>query len=473
MPERPHHVVVVGGGITGLACALALREHADAGSGPPPTVTVLEADHRWGGKLRTSAFCGVSVDEGPDAFLARVPWAAGLARAVGLGDELVSPAPGGARVWSRGALRRLPDGLLMGVPTDVAAVARSGVLSPLGMARAGLEPLLPRRAGRRGARSVGRLVRGRFGHEVAERLVDPLLGGVYAGDADAMDLDATVPQLAEVADRSRSVLLGARAALPPPPAAGAAPAPLFLAPRGGMGSLVDAVVARLAADPGVTLLPGRAAPPPEPLPDGAGWRVGGIEAGAVVLAVPADVAGALLGVVAPDAAALLTGIPLGSVVMTTLAVPRAAVGHPLDGTGYLVPKPEQRLVTACSWGSSKWPHWAPADGAAVLRVSAGRGGDDRAIGLDDDALLRGVLADLAVHLGMRGEPSAVRITRWPRAFPQYLPGHRARVTAVRAALRRTAPGVLVAGAALDGIGIPACIRQGQDAAAAARALLPT
>ncbi len=450
----PRHVVVVGGGITGLAAALALRSADD-----PPAVTVLEADDRLGGKLLTTPFQGIPVDAGPDAFLARVPWGAALARQVGLGDELVSPATAGARLWVRGRLRPLPEGLLMGVPTAIGPVARSGVLSVPGMVRAGLEPLLPGRIGRRTDGSVGALVRARFGHEVLERLVDPLLGGVYAGDADRMDLAATVPQLAELAARSRSLLLGARRGGGAGTAA--APAgPVFLTPRRGLGSLVDAVAARLD---GVTVCCGTPVSGIGRLAGG-GYDVGGHRADAVVVAAPADVSARLVADLAPRAAATLGAIPLASVAMVTLAVPERAVGRTLDATGYLVPKPEQRTVTACSWGSSKWAHWQ-VPGTAILRVSAGRFGDERALQLDDDALLRAVLDDLRRHLGLRGEPTEVRITRWPRAFPQYLPGHLDRVGELERDLAGQAPGVRLAGAALRGIGIPACIRQGQEAAA--------
>ena len=228
------HVVVVGAGITGLACALEL---ADAGI----EVTVLEATDRLGGNIRTSDFAGLAIDEAADAFLARVPEGVALARRVGLGDSLVSPSNAGAYVWSRGALRRLPGGLALGVPGEIWPVVRSGILSVGGMARAAIEPVLPRREVPPDA--LGPLVESRFGREVLDRLVDPLIGGINAGEADRLSAEAVSPQVAAVAARSRSLLFGLRAdrrAHPPDPTA-----PVFFAPLAGMGRFVDRVAAAL------------------------------------------------------------------------------------------------------------------------------------------------------------------------------------------------------------------------------------
>ncbi len=228
------HVVVVGGGITGLACALELM---DGGV----EVTVLEATDRLGGNIRTSSFAGLEIDEAADAFLARVPEGIELCRRLGLEADLVAPENAGAYVWSRGALHRLPAGLALGVPGALVPVARSGVLSAGGLARAAVEPLLPRRASEPDA--LGPLIEGRFGREVLERLVDPLIGGINAGDADRLSAAAVAPQIAGLAERSRSLLLGLRSdrrAHPLDPTA-----PIFFTLRSGMGALIDALTVEL------------------------------------------------------------------------------------------------------------------------------------------------------------------------------------------------------------------------------------
>ncbi|HQV57490.1 MAG TPA: protoporphyrinogen oxidase, partial [Ilumatobacteraceae bacterium] len=220
------HVVVIGGGIAGLAAATSLTELSN-----PPRVTVIEADDRFGGKLLSTPFAGLdAVDEGPDAFLARIPFATSLARAVGLGEQLTSPTGGGAFVYWNG-LHDIPAGLTLGLPTGFASLARSRLLSASGKARAALEPLLPRTP--LDADSIGDYVRTRFGTEVHERLVDPLVGSIYAADTDHFSLTA-VPQLAAVANASRSVVMSRR---PKPPATSG---PIFYAPQHGMTSLVDA-----------------------------------------------------------------------------------------------------------------------------------------------------------------------------------------------------------------------------------------
>lgn len=470
-PGRPAapHVVVVGGGVAGLTAALRLLEQD-----PPPAVTLLEAGDRLGGKVLTGPFDGLDVDAGPDSVLARVPWGVDLLHDLGLGDELAHPAAGSAYVWRRGRLRRIPDGLVLGVPADLSALARSGVLSPTGMLRAGLDLVLPpTRLHGAAADSVGALVRARFGDEVLESLVDPLLGGINAGAADSLSVRASAPQLVAAA-RHRSLLLGLRSQRPAPPAEGEAPRPVFATVVGGLGRAVDALAQRIRRAGG-TIATGH---PVERLTrTGAGWEVATsapnrrrIGADGVVLASPAPASAELLRPVAPEAAGRLAAVPYASVVLVTVAVDRDDVAHPLDASGLLVPRGEDLLVTACSFGSSKWAHWQ-RPGRVLLRVSAGRIDDERALELADGPLVDRLCDDLRRLIGLSRRPDEVRITRWERSFPQYLPGHLERVAATEEELGRRAPGVVLAGASLRGVGIPACVRSGEQAAAALAATL--
>ena len=434
-------IAVIGGGITGLAAA-----HHLVGGGAQ--VTLFEAAPHVGGVIRTSPFAGhPAIDEGADAFLARVPWAVDLARTVALGDSLTSPAVAKAAVWWNG-LHDIPDGLLLGVPTGLVGLARSSLLSRRGKLRAATEVL----RGRHDATtdSIGAYVRARFGDEVNERLVDPLIGSIYAADTDDFSL-AAVPQLAELATRSRSVLLGARR---PPAVAGG---PVFYAPTAGMGALVEAVTAAVVGAGGELRCNAAVG---ELAIDDTTWRVDDEAFDGVVLACPARVAGQLLTTIAPSAAATLAAVPTVGVAVLTLAIPAGVWPTRLHGlSGYLVPKPQQRLVTAASFGSQKWAHWASPD-HIVLRVSLGRDGLP-ALHLADDELLAEVLDELRVHLGIDAQPSAVRISRWPNSFPQYRPHHG---TVIAAAERSLPHGLALAGASYHGIGVPACIRSAQQAA---------
>ena len=434
-------IAVVGGGITGLAAAHAITEGG-------AQVTLFEAEHRLGGAIRTSSFAGhPAIDEGADAFLARVPWAVDLARAVSLGDSLTSPATGKAAVWWNG-LHDIPEGLLLGLPTDLIGMARSSLLSPRGKLRAATE--IFRRRSDPAVDSIGAYVRSRFGGEVHERLVDPLVGSIYAADTDEFSL-AAIPQLAELAGRSRSALL-ARSRRQSAPAG-----PVFYTPTAGMGALVDAVAAAVTSAGGEIR---SSTPINELAPDGAKWRIDGEAFAGVVLACPARVAAALVDGIEPSVASTLAAIPSAGVALLTLALPIGPWPVRLHGlSGYLVPKPQQRLVTAVSFASQKWAHWAGRD-HVVLRVSLGRDGLP-ALHLSDDALLAEVRLELDKHLGVDVMPSAVRVSRWPNAFPQYRPHHGAAIAAAEQLLPR---GIILAGASYHGIGIPACIRSGQQAA---------
>jgi oxygen-dependent protoporphyrinogen oxidase len=452
------HVVVVGGGISGLAAAWRVQQSR-------ASVTVVEADRRLGGKIRTTSFAGRDVEEAADAFLARVPAAAELCRQVGLGDDLISPATGRAYIWTRGRLHPIPEGTVLGVPAGLGAIRRASMLSPAAKARAAIEPLLPRRAQTRGADvAVGRLVRARFGREVQERLVDPLVGGINAGRTEGLSAAVSAAAVASVAQSSRSLLLGLRAQRRAAPAAGAG-GPVFYSVEGGLERLVVALGEALERG-GATLRLGDAATSLHR--SAAGWAVStasgaSIEADAVVVAVPAFVATALLAEVSPRVARMLGGIEYASVDLVTVQYPSSAVDLP-EGSGFLVPRADGRLMTACTIVSQKWPHLGREGGDVLLRLSAGRFGDERSLALDDEELVGRLTGELAEAIPVRGEPSAWRASRWVRAFPQFAPGHLELVAAIEDDLAKAAPGVALAGAALRGVGIPACIMSGQAAA---------
>jgi oxygen-dependent protoporphyrinogen oxidase len=460
-------VVVVGAGITGLVCAHRLvTDH------PGLDVTILEASDRAGGKIRTTPIAGIDVDEGADAFLARVPAAVSLCRELGLGDELVTPAERRAFVYRHGALRRFPEGLVLGVPTDLAAPGLTDLLSPAGIARAAEDLHLPREI--EGAppigedESVGSLVRRRVGDEIMDAIVGPLLSGVNAGDADALSLEAGAPQFAAAVRDQPSLIAGLRAQRDAALRTNPDPtAPIFYGLRGGTQTLIDALVAHL---PSGSIC---ASSPVDTIQiDGGGTLVvGGRTADAVVLAVPSHAATRLVRPVAPDLGDELGTLEWSSVALVTFAVRRDAIDHPLDGSGFLVSEGEGLLMTACSFGSTKWAHWRDSDRSGaddelvILRVSAGRSQDPRASALDDGALVAQLLDDLRTTIGLRVEPAATRVSRYADALPQYRPGHLERAARWKAMATVAHPGLFLAGASYFGLGIPACITDATDTAA--------
>jgi protoporphyrinogen/coproporphyrinogen III oxidase len=437
--------VVVGAGVTGLTAAYRLTQ---AGH----DVTVLEASDTIGGKLRTTPFAGApAVDEGADVFLARVPWATEMCQELGLGDDLISPSAASASVWWNGRMHPIPTGLVLGVPAGLAGLARSKLLSPRGKIAAALEPL---RRHQDAYDNVGTLIRARFGDEVLERLVDPLLGGINAGDCDQLSLAASAPQLEAAAGEHRSLLLGLRRNRPK------TTGPIFYAPRQGMAAIPRALASHLYDV--------RLSTPARSLTrDNGGWRVvtdtDSIWADGVLLAVPAFVAADLLADPSPSATTGLRGIDHASVVMVTLAFRSAAFEHLPEGAGYLVPKPQQRSVTAVSVGTAKWPAWRVGD-QVILRASVGRYGTEGVTIGDDNTLLERALDDIGPALGLRDDPMAYRITRWDRAFPQYRPGHLGHILTIKKTVASDLPRLHLAGAGYDGIGVPACIRQGNQVA---------
>ncbi|TMQ90918.1 protoporphyrinogen oxidase [Actinomadura soli] len=475
------HAVVVGGGIAGLAAARLLARGG-------VRVTVLEGSPRIGGKLRVSEIAGVPVDEGAEAMLARRPEGLDLVRDLGHGDDLVHPGTTSSAIFSRGALRRIPSGQVMGVPSDLRALAASQVLSPAGLARVPLDLVLPET--RRGADvSVAGFIGARVGREVVDRLVEPLLGGVYAGRAELLSFDSTLPAVAAAARTQRSLIgavQGIRDAAPKDPG------PVFATLPDGLGALPHLVADDVAAAGG-TIRTG--ATVRELRRRDGGWRltIGPtrdpeyLDADAVVIAVPAAPASRLLKPDVPAAARELADIEYASMAIVTLAYRTTAFPRLPKGSGYLVPAVESdagsvwgddpphppgtapehggRGVKAVTFSSVKWPHLRERDpGIIAVRCSIGRFGEERTLQRADGELTATAMAELAATCGVAELPVESRVTRWGGGLPQYNVGHADRVAKIRAAVAGQ-PGLAVAGAAYDGLGVPACVASARAAAA--------
>ena len=468
------HVVVIGGGIAGLAAAFFLKDEA-------VRVTVLEGSPRLGGKLSASDVAGVAMDEGAEALLARRPEGIELITAVGLGDDLVPAGVTSSAIYTRGAMRSLPRRQFMGVPADLDELAATGVISADGVARARNESAPPAEAG---DVPVAQYIGSRLGVEIVDRLVDPLLGGVYAGRSEDLSFQATLAPLA-AATRKHATLTGAvTSLLPPPPPAGAGdnsnklpagaaapsggpagkPTPVFVSLTTGIGALPEAIAKASGADVRTNAMVR------ELKRTGTGWRLtmgsaadpGYLDADAVILAIPAAPAARLLEEAAREAAAGLAEIPYASMAIVTLAF-RAEDFPAQQRSGYLVPAVDGRTVKAATFSTVKWPHLAAQAPVHVVRCSIGRSGDVAVLQRDDEDLAALAAAELAEAIGITAKSVAQRVTRWGGGLPQYNVGHVDRVARIRAAVAGQ-PGLAVAGAAYDGVGIPACIATARTAA---------
>jgi len=451
--ETPH-VVIIGGGIAGLAAAFFLKDE-------PVRVTVLEGSPRLGGKLSASDVAGVPMDEGAEALLARRPEGIGLIAATGLDGDLVPAGTTSSAIYTRGAMHPLPRRQFMGVPADMDELAATGVVSADGVARARHETRLAPDAA---DTSVTRYIGARLGEEIVDRLVDPLLGGVYAGRSDELSFQATLAPLAAATKTHPSLTTAVTALIPPAPAPSAAPPPVFVTLTSGLGALPEAVAkasnagVRTSAmvrdlertQDGWRLTVGSAADPEYLLAD------------AVIVAVPAAPAARLLSRTSPTASTALTQIPYASMAIITLAF-RADDFPATQRSGYLVPAVDGRAVKAATFSTVKWPHLARQAPVHIVRCSVGRIGETALLQRDDAELAALAAAELAGATGITAQSVAQRVTRWGGALPQYNVGHLDRVAAIREAVRQQ-PGLAVAGAAYDGVGIPTCVATAKAAA---------
>ncbi len=503
MPGRPVRIVVVGGGIAGLAAAHRLLE-LGAARGIPVELTLIEARSRLGGIIATERDRGYLIEVGPDDFLTEKPWALDLCGRLGLTDRLIGTRPMRRRAFivHGGRLHPLPDGFALLAPTRFGPVFRSSLFSWRGKVRMAMDLVLPRRLAD-GDESLARFVARRLGREALERAAQPMVAGIYTADPETLSLEATMPRFLEMERRYGSVIRGlrharARQAGEVNRRAGGRPAwggdaeesgprwSLFATPADGMGMLVEALERAVRTGRGVpvpTIRTGRRAialsskEMPRPSGGQGSGRPAGqatdsyglglddgtsLEADGVIVATEAHQAARLVSGLDPELAGALGTIPYASSAAVTFGYRRDQIAHPLDGYGCVVPRVEGRPLLACTFSSVKFTGRAP-EGEALLRTFWGGALEPRALDLDDTALAALAGREIGDLLGIAGAPRLVRVHRHPLAMPQYLIGHLDRVAAIEARAARH-PGLALAGSAYRGVGVPDCIRSGEAAA---------
>ncbi|MDH4187698.1 MAG: protoporphyrinogen oxidase [Nitrospira sp.] len=464
-------VAVIGGGISGLSTAHALHERANA-AGIPIRCTVIDAASDWGGKIVTHRIGDLVTEAGPDSFLSQKKAAIDLCAELGLTDQLINTNATSKRacVFSQGRLRELPEGLVVISPNQLGPFLRSGLLSWMGLARMGLDLAMPVKRSS-GDESLACFFRRRMGRQAFERMLEPLMAGIYAGDAEEMSVQATFPRFVELEQQYGSVIRGMMTVRKAgSPAATAGPKrTMFVSLKNGLSDLVTALVRRLT-EQGVSLRGGtvvdalrvRSHQPGRWMYDVILNDGSALSVDSLVLATPAYVSAELVRPLTPIAGGLLEMIPYASTATIAMAYPRAAVAGAAEGFGFVVPRAEGRDLIAATWTSLKWPHRAPAD-QLLVRCYVGGVGREAILQLGDQALVARVREELANMCGVAAEPTYVEVNRWMKAMPQYTLGHLDRLNQIEAALSRYG-GLVLTGAGYRGVGIPDCIRDGAVAA---------
>ena len=464
-------VVVIGGGISGLSTAYALHERASA-AGIQIRCTVVDAAPSWGGKIVTHRVGDLVTEAGPDSFLSQKTAAIELCAKLGLTDQLINTNETSKRacVFSQGRLRELPEGLVVISPNQLGPFLRSGLLSWPGLARMALDLAIPVKRSS-SDESLASFFRRRMGRQAFERMLEPLMAGIYGGDAEQMSVQATFPRFVELEQQYGSVIRGMMAARKTGSSAVSAgpKRTMFVSLKNGLSGLIDALVGRLT-EQGVTFRsstivdalrvrshqPGR-------------WKYdiilndgSALSADSLVLATPAYVSAELVRPLTPIAGGLLDLIPYASTATIAMAYPCAAVAGAAEGFGFVVPRAEGRDLIAATWTSLKWAHRAPAD-QLLVRCYVGGVGREAILQLDERALVSRVRDELASMCGVTAEPNYVQVNRWMKAMPQYTLGHLERLNQIEAALSRYG-GLVLTGTGYRGVGIPDCIRDGAVAA---------
>lgn len=457
------HVVIVGGGIAGLATAYYLQKKRDE-TGYPVDYTLIESDPRLGGKIVTRTIDDFVIEGGPDSVVTTKPWGVKLFKELGLEDQLI-PTNDYKRaifVLNKGKLVNFPGGFRLTIPTEFVPFALSPLISPWGKLRMAMDLFIPPRR-ETGDESLASFIRRRLGNEALDKIAGPMMGGIYVADPERLSLKSTFPQFLAMEQQHGSLIKAMQQAKKNRPANGAKPPPMFISLKGGLNDLVTALVKQLDGE----LCTGR--PVTNVEPHGSGFELAldhpqmpTIKADAVILAVPAYVAADLVEPFLPPLARLQRKIRYVSTATISLGYRRADVidQHQFDGFGFLIPKGQGRKLIACTWTSTKFDGRAP-DNDILLRAFVGGDGQDDVVNLSDDRLLSLVKSEIADIMGVTAQPIVHQIFRWVKSNPQYDVGHLERVDQMEA-LARQMPGLHLTGSAYRGIGIPDCIKDAMD-----------
>ncbi|MFC5713549.1 protoporphyrinogen oxidase [Thalassorhabdus alkalitolerans] len=454
-------IAIIGGGITGLSAAYYLQKEILA-KNLDAEYHLYEADSRLGGKIQTDYSDGFIIEKGPDSFLARKMSAFRLAKEVGLEGELLYNQTGQAYVLKEETLHPIPGGAVMGIPTKWGPFVKTKLFSPLGKARAAGDLIIPKSGDGSDDQSLGKFFRTRLGDEVVDYLIDPLLSGIYAGNIDNLSLKATFPQFEEIEQKHRSLILGMKSSMAQKeeqPAQGKAKGN-FLSFKKGLQSLVDSIENHLDEDvvhknASITLIKKKES----------GYEINFKDQSTayfdrVIITTPLDVVKNML----PEDLHTddFMEIPSTSVATVAMAFDEEQVKQEFEGTGFVVSKKSNYTITACTWTHKKWSHVAPK-GKALLRCYVGRAGEEEIVEKSDEEILEVVLKDLNKIMNVEGRPSFFRITRWRQSMPQYEVGHKQKLKKMRELLDKEMPGIHLAGASYEGLGLPDCITQGEKA----------
>ncbi|SES99437.1 protoporphyrinogen oxidase [Paenibacillus sp. NFR01] len=473
MTEVPRRIVIVGGGLSGLSAAYYVRKYYRE-AGVTPEIVIVEKEARLGGKIETLEKEGFVIEKGPDSYLARKSVMTELAKELGLEQELVTTNPNAKKTYilQKGKLHPMPAGLVLGVPTELRPFLRSGLVSLGGKLRAMMDFVLPPRRSK-DDEPLGELIERRLGSEVLENITEPLLAGIYAGDMRKISLQATFPQFGEVERKYGSLIRGMTTGRKPAETHTGTKKSAFLTFRRGLGSLVNALIRDLhdveqRTGTAVSAIKRLDAAVPAGMP--ASRYAVELDSGEVL---PADdIYVTVQNFIAADLlrphvdVSALDRVNYVSVANVVLAFEKKDIVSEYDGSGFLVPRKENRNITASTWTSTKWLHTSPDD-KVLLRCYVGRAGDEQNVALPDDALTELVRKDLREIMGITATPKFAEITRLKSSMPQYPVGHMQNIAALRGELSQKLPGVYAFGAGYDGIGMPDCIKQAKETAEAA------
>jgi oxygen-dependent protoporphyrinogen oxidase len=454
-------VIIIGGGITGLSAAYYLQKEVKEKS-LPIDIKLIEASNRMGGVIQTVKKEGYIIERGPDSIVVSKKSGMKLIEEVGLKEQVVANMAGKSYIHVRGKLHTMPEGSYMGIPTRVTPFAVSSMFSLAGKLRAAGDFVLPKGKPQRD-QSLGNFFRRRLGDEIVENLIEPLLSGIYSGDIDDLSLMALFPNFYEMEQKYRSLVIGLKQTMPKrkkvnkkePSRKG-----MFISLKYGLETLVEELERRLDH---VAMIMGNGVVKIER--EQAGYVLtlaNGEKEKADSIVIAADHLHAQQMLSQYSFMDVFKEMPANSVANVTMAFPKSAISEDIDGTGFIVSRNSDFRITACTWTHKKWPDSTP-EGKALLRAYVGKPGDQEVVGLSDEEIIKIALTDLNKTMNITEKPEFSIVSRWKKAMPQYNIGHLDMMEQVKNSLAKELPGVFLAGGSFEGVGIPACIDQGENA----------